>query len=97
MYAVTITEESMPRSARPPSRRASTSFHAMPAAIAYQENGCTVTICTTGRCKPRAKVLIDATGDANAVHLAGLKWFILTSCNRRRFKCTLLRIRSPPR
>ena len=49
-------------------------FHAMPAAIAYQENGWTVTICTkTGLRKLRAKVLIDATGDANAVHLAGFE------------------------
>ena len=47
-------------------------FHAMPAAIAFEGDGWTVTICTkTGLRELRAKVLIDATGDANAVHLAG--------------------------
>lgn len=47
-------------------------FHAMPASIAYLKDGWTVTICAkTGLREVRAKVLVDTTGDANAVHLAG--------------------------
>ncbi|NQU10598.1 FAD-dependent oxidoreductase, partial [bacterium] len=47
-------------------------FHAMPAAVAIQNDAWTVTICTkTGLQETRARVLIDATGDANVVALAG--------------------------
>lgn len=47
-------------------------FHAMPAEIAWVNNEWLVTICSkTGLMKTRTKVLIDASGDANAVALAG--------------------------
>lgn len=49
-------------------------FHAMPAAVASAEDGWTVSLCTkTGLREIPAKVLIDATGDANTVALAGLE------------------------
>jgi len=47
-------------------------FHAMPAAAAFENEGWTLTVCTkTGLQPVQAKVLIDATGDANVVALAG--------------------------
>ena len=49
-------------------------FHAMPAAVAFEDNRWKVTLCTkTGLQETRAAVLIDATGDANAVSLAGFE------------------------
>lgn len=50
-------------------------FHAMPATLkpAEQGGGWTVCLCTkSGLVNRQAKVVIDATGDANAVALAGL-------------------------
>lgn len=48
-------------------------FHSMPAAVAFDNDTWMVTVCTkTGLQETRAKALIDATGDANAVSLAGL-------------------------
>jgi len=47
-------------------------FHAMPAAVAFENDGWTISICTkSGLRELRANVLIDTTGDANAVSLAG--------------------------
>jgi len=47
-------------------------FHAMPAAVTFENDVWTVRVCTkTGLEECRAKVLIDATGDANVVSLAG--------------------------
>jgi hypothetical protein len=47
-------------------------FHAMPAAAVYGEDGWTLTVCTKTGLQPfTAKALIDATGDANVVTLAG--------------------------
>ncbi len=48
-------------------------MHAMPATVAYAEGaGWTVGLCLKTGLRPvRAKVLIDATGDANAVQMAG--------------------------
>ena len=47
-------------------------FHAMPAAVTFENDVWTVRVCTkTGLEKTHAKVLIDATGDANVVSLAG--------------------------
>jgi len=47
-------------------------FHAMPAVVTFEDRAWTVTICTkSGLRKTRAKALIDATGDANVVSLAG--------------------------
>jgi hypothetical protein len=47
-------------------------FHAMPAAAVYEDGAWTLTVCTkTGLRDIRAKTLIDATGDANVVALAG--------------------------
>lgn len=47
-------------------------FHAMPAAATFENDAWTVSICTkAGLQQTRAKVLIDATGDANVVQLAG--------------------------
>ncbi|MCF7855188.1 MAG: FAD-dependent oxidoreductase [Candidatus Pacebacteria bacterium] len=49
-------------------------FHAMPATVEFMDGTWTVQICTkTGLSSCRAKVLIDATGDANVVGLAGLE------------------------
>ncbi len=49
-------------------------FHAMPAAAVLADAGWTVRLCTkTGLQDVRAKVLVDATGDANVVTLAGLE------------------------
>ncbi|HUS48316.1 MAG TPA: FAD-dependent oxidoreductase [Phycisphaerae bacterium] len=49
-------------------------LHTMIAAAARAEDGWTVTLCTkTGLTDVHCKVLIDGTGDANAVQLAGLK------------------------
>jgi hypothetical protein len=49
-------------------------FHAMPAAMLFENNAWTVTLCTkTGLRTVRAKALIDATGDANVVSLAGFE------------------------
>jgi tetratricopeptide (TPR) repeat protein len=49
-------------------------FHAMPAAIDSDHGAWAVTLCTkTGLRKTRARVLVDATGDANAVQLAGFE------------------------
>jgi len=47
-------------------------FHAMPAAVRREGDTWAFTICTkTGLQETRTKVLIDATGDANVVALAG--------------------------
>lgn len=47
-------------------------FHAMPAAAVFADGRWTVTVCSkTGLQVTQARVLIDATGDANAVSLAG--------------------------
>lgn len=47
-------------------------FHAMPAAVTFENDLWAVRVCTkTGLQECRAKVLIDATGDANVVSLAG--------------------------
>ncbi len=49
-------------------------FHAMPASVAYEDGAWTVQICTKTGLQPfRARVLIDATGDANVVGLAGFE------------------------
>lgn len=49
-------------------------FHAMPASVLFANEGWTVSICTkAGLQQTRARVLIDATGDANTVALAGLQ------------------------
>jgi hypothetical protein len=49
-------------------------FHAMPAAVRFNRGAWAVSVCTkTGLQKTRAKVLIDATGDANLVSLAGFE------------------------
>lgn len=48
-------------------------FHAMPAVVAFEQGGWRLGLCTkSGLQETRAKVLIDATGDANLVALAGL-------------------------
>jgi len=48
-------------------------FHAMPAEVTFKDDAWTVRVCTkTGLQECRSKVLIDATGDANVVSLAGL-------------------------
>ena len=48
-------------------------FHAMPAAASFADDVWTLSVCTkTGLREARAKVLIDASGDANVVALAGL-------------------------
>lgn len=47
-------------------------FHVMPATVQRQNDCWRVQLCTkTGLCDVQAKVLIDATGDANLVSLAG--------------------------
>jgi hypothetical protein len=47
-------------------------FHAMPASFSYSQEGWDVGICTKiGLVPVRAKVIIDATGDANAAAVAG--------------------------
>jgi hypothetical protein len=47
-------------------------FHVMPAKITFEDGVWAVSLCTkTGLREVRAKVLIDATGDANVVVLAG--------------------------
>ena len=47
-------------------------FHAMPAAVAFESGRWRVDVCTkSGLSSTSAKVLIDCTGDANAVALAG--------------------------
>jgi hypothetical protein len=47
-------------------------FHTMPADVSFADDLWTVTLCTkTGLRKVEAQVLIDATGDANVVALAG--------------------------
>jgi hypothetical protein len=49
-------------------------FHAMPAAVAFADGQWHLTVCTkTGLKQATARVLIDATGDANVVALAGLE------------------------
>lgn len=49
-------------------------FHAMPAAVTFKNNRWTVNICTkSGLQETQTKVLIDSTGDANAVSLAGFE------------------------
>lgn len=48
-------------------------FHTMPAAAAFEDESWTLTICTKTGLRPvKTKALIDATGDANVVALAGL-------------------------
>ena len=47
-------------------------FHTMPAAVSLADDRWTVTLCTkTGLRKVETQVLVDATGDANVVGLAG--------------------------
>ncbi len=47
-------------------------FHTMPAEVAFEDDLWTVTLCTkTGLREIQTQVLIDATGDANVVGLAG--------------------------
>jgi hypothetical protein len=47
-------------------------FHAMPAAATFADGAWALTVCTkTGLRQTTAKTLIDATGDANVVELAG--------------------------
>ena len=47
-------------------------FHAMPATVRFENDGWTLGVCTkSGLQETRATVLIDATGDANVVALAG--------------------------
>ncbi|MBN1809470.1 MAG: FAD-dependent oxidoreductase [Planctomycetes bacterium] len=49
-------------------------FHAMPAGVAFEDDIWTVTVCTkSGLERTCAKTLIDATGDANVVSLAGFE------------------------
>ncbi|MFW5871330.1 MAG: FAD-dependent oxidoreductase [Verrucomicrobiota bacterium] len=49
-------------------------FHTMPASITFTNQGWTLQICTkTGLQNINAETLIDATGDANAVALAGFE------------------------
>jgi hypothetical protein len=49
-------------------------YHAMPATVDFRDGAWTVQVCTkTGLTSCRTKVLIDATGDANVVSLAGLE------------------------
>ncbi len=49
-------------------------FHAMPAALTFADRAWTVQICTkTGLQTVRAGAVIDATGDANAVGIAGFE------------------------
>ncbi len=49
-------------------------FHAMPAAVTMAEGAWRLQVCTkTGLESVRAKVIIDATGDANVVGLAGFE------------------------
>lgn len=49
-------------------------FHAMPAAVRFEDESWYLTVCTkTGLQETRTKTLVDATGDANAVSLAGLE------------------------
>lgn len=49
-------------------------FHAMPASVAYESGAWRVQLCTkTGLKSVVTKTLIDATGDANVVALAGLE------------------------
>jgi hypothetical protein len=51
-----------------------TLYHAMPAEVRREENGWTLLICTkTGLSQYQGKVLIDCTGDANLVQIAGYK------------------------
>ncbi len=48
-------------------------FHAMPAAVAFTDGAWTMQVCTkSGLQTCRARALVDATGDANVVGLAGL-------------------------
>jgi hypothetical protein len=47
-------------------------FHTMPAEVAFVDDTWTVTLCTKTGLRPvQTRVLIDATGDANVVSLAG--------------------------
>lgn len=49
-------------------------LHTMPAIVNYREGGWSVTLCTkTGLREVRARVLVDATGDANVVALGGFE------------------------
>lgn len=49
-------------------------FHAMPAAAEQTEDGWKLTVCTkTGLRQVRTRILVDSTGDANVVALAGLE------------------------
>ncbi|MFW5798807.1 MAG: FAD-dependent oxidoreductase, partial [Planctomycetota bacterium] len=49
-------------------------LHAMPASAQYVDGGWTVSVCTkTGLKTCRAKELVDATGDANVVEMAGFE------------------------
>jgi len=49
-------------------------FHAMPAAVQFVDGAWSLRLCTkTGLKDCRAKVIVDATGDANVVELAGLE------------------------
>lgn len=49
-------------------------LHAMPATVAFEQGGWKLGLCTkSGLRETRGKALIDATGDANAVALAGFE------------------------
>jgi glycine/D-amino acid oxidase-like deaminating enzyme len=49
-------------------------FHAMPGSASFTKNDWTLGICTkSGLKETRAKVVVDTTGDANVVALAGLE------------------------
>lgn len=49
-------------------------LHAMPAHVSFEEPGWSMDICTkTGIQRTRAAVLVDTTGDANGVQLAGFE------------------------
>jgi hypothetical protein len=56
-------------------------LHSMIASVAPYESGWQITLCTkTGLLKTSANVLIDCTGDANAVSIAGFPLRIPTGC-----------------
>lgn len=52
-------------------------FHSMPATVSEESEGVRVLLATKdGICEVRAKVMIDATGDADGVRMAGYDYFI---------------------
>ena len=63
-------------------------FHTMIAGVATIENCWEVTLCTkTGLCTCETTVLIDCTGDANAVALAGLPLIVPQECQPATLCC----------